>query len=1145
MSNLFKKVVSSIAAVTVALSIVAPVAGTSADYFGNSVGAANTLAENNIINDQSDNVSEYRLADKISREELSKVIVNLASLELLSGESIFADTDFAPWAEAYAKTLNENDMASSNTFFNPKDYTSKAEALKFVMSAKDIEMGVGSPWEVAYVDGGVEAGIANSFSDYSTDVTRGQVFIWAANALEYVAEDDDLLGSLLDDLVDEEDETDTEEEVVETPTATGTAEVSLSPETPEDGNVAVNTPRSIMLAFDVTAGAEDVELEKAELLFTGLGNSSDVEDVSIYSSTNESVSKQRSFSDNTLDLSFDKDVVVEAGTTATYYVAATIAQDEDLNTTYQIELTNLEASASVSSDGDIIGASLRPVSVTNKAKLSVDDNAASDTATVGERVKLAGFDVEEKADNEDVLIKTITLHQKGSIDGEYLSDLELLADGTVVASDLEVNSDDEIVVNLDYTLEAKEEVEFELRGVITGDVGETVHFQFESEDDIYAIGLSTGYNVSFDNAIDEATVDIASPEKVEGAEINVSFDKSDVDEAKPETDEVLVGTLNISSESDYEVNELTVTVTGTDASNVALTGAQIAEVVEELELDNTSYDEDAENANDVVYTFEDILLNAGDSESFELTFDVAEEDATSFEGYELSFEVEFVEIEDDVDDVTYTSSSTPDLNDILSTTAFDEKDIEIEAGSFELVQIKVNNTDLVLENGAEVVVYKAKGFVGDADTITINDIDFALSTTTTAGYGLADQSIDLDDVVNTATLRIDGVDHDGDIDSDSIDFRSLNHDLVAGQDDVEFLLVVELSDKEEDALANLTELAVNLDTSSLDVENSDNNDVVVDTSSANDSEAIVTIREEGTLAIAVVADSDRDEEIEETVLAGESGVALAELEIEAEYENVEIEDLAFVVAGGNFISTFENVRLVDESNNVMVDGGVVKYDGSNTTITFEDKFTVEYSDGEEEINALLVADLGIITTDDGENDVEAGNVTVTLDMSGATVEGEDSDNDLTPDTTATTTSKVVSIVPAIVTVSVEQELDTDEEEAIIVLSVDYGNNVLADDDLSITGINFTTASNAVITTVENDDDTDLTVGGAVPAITLTGVVASDVEVQDGDRYTITVDLTTDGKLEIAENGVTYDVDGASYTSANDNEVDLGTYKDSD
>jgi len=1012
MSNLFTKVISAAAGLAIVFSVVSPIAGVNAAF--TSLEAANTIAAEGVIVDQSANPSAYRLGDTTSREELSKIISNLGGLTVVEGESVFQDTDFASWSEKYAKALNEAEYAASNAYFNPKSNASKIEALKWVMEARDIESGVGSTWQEERVNGAVAAGIASSFTDYNADVSRGQVFIWAAEAWSASSSDEEasllesLLGGLTDDVVVD---TTTDTTTVTTPVVTtgGEVMVSLSPESPEDGLAAVNTPRVAMLAFDVSAGDTDVTLEQITLYHVGLGDRENVEDVTVYNSINESVSKTKDFNDNDLDISFDRDVVVKAGETQTFTIAATLIGDGSLNTTYQLELTDLEASGTVTGSSSIVGAALTPTIVSNSAELSVDEDTASDEVTIGEEINLAGFSIEENNDNEDVLIRTITLHQNGSIDDNYLEDLTLEADGVVIASGMMVNSDDELVMNVDYILAADDEVEFELMGTISGDVNETVHFEFEGTDDIYATGVSTGFNIGFAAGDEPQTADIANAEVVEGAEIDAVFDKSDVDETKVDVDDVLVGTLELTANSnDYEVTEIEVTVTGTAGITA----------IDDLYLGGQSFDDLSGN----VYTFEDIVLTQGSTEVLPLEFDV--NDNVALNGNDVVFSIKITEIEDDENNITYTDGGSDDVTTVLSTNAFDTQDIDIETASFELTQTQVNDRELVLANGTETVLYKAKVSVGDSDDVTIEDLELVLAAASTL-------TVDLDDVIDSATLNIGGSTYDADIDSNSVDFTSVNHVVTAGSDNVEILVTAVLQD--DDSIGILETITMELLAANLDLEDSDNETVTNVQLTTGSKDTTTTLREEGTFEILVLNDVDSDDNLENTVLAGNSAVVIAELELEAEYEDMDVELLEFTIPG-DFSDTLNDVMIVDGATTI-ADGAVVTSDGTTTTIKFED-FTV--ADADDLIEAELVADLATFTGTGDETSATLGAMVVSLDTATLEVDGADSNNTITSDTTGTVASETVTVVPTELVFSVSSLLNTGTAE--IEVTANSGTN---------------------------------------------------------------------------------------------------------
>jgi len=577
--NLFRKVVASI---TLAALVVSTGASSVSAYTNQDVMYANGLAANGIINDQSANPADYNFASLLLRSEAAKIAVNLDSDVTMKTtcDNSFADvTATTPntWVCGYAEALLDAGKVSANTNFNPLSNLTKSEATKMFMEAAgctDVYTDVAN-WQAETVAFAADNGIVDSFTDYNTPATRAFVFGVAYNAMNTCPvsdtadlECDETMAALgLCDIADNSNEDTTTDDNSNEDTTTNTsnenAMVELSPETPVDGSIAAGTPRTTVLAVNVTAGDTDLTLSKASLKYTGLSTATNVGELAIYLG-NDKVSKgsNKTFdSDNEKDLSFEKDTVIPAGQTKTLFITSTIAGG-NANESHQVTLVNIETK-----DGDLVGtplvgATLNPILVNNKAELELTDDTASENVTIGEEVKLAGFRLEETTNKEDALLKSVTITVSGSVDAENdIADLKLLADGVEIASNLTVNSDDEIIADLDYIIPADEKIDFELRGVVTGSVNDTIEMVFPNPtEDIYAVGDST--NVA--TTITISSSDIADAKTIDGSEVNVSFDKSDIDEAKPNAEKVAVGTLKISTDSsDYTVNKLTVTVKNT------------------------------------------------------------------------------------------------------------------------------------------------------------------------------------------------------------------------------------------------------------------------------------------------------------------------------------------------------------------------------------------------------------------------------------------------------------------------------------------------------------------------------------------------------------------------------------------------------
>ena len=1013
--NLFRKVIATIALTT----LVASMATTGVTANSTETSAANTLAAAGIINDHSADPAAYNLGDNVLRQEIAKVAANIAGLTpkaTCSGSfNDVSSTTPNTWACGYVEALLDAGLVSANASFRPEDSISKTEALKMMLEAAGYENVYTSAaaWQEQVVAFAVEKGITSNFFDVNAMATRGWIFERGSNSRDSVSMDDedDLLGDLLGDLGDDlDDTTDTTPTDTTDVSGNGTLSVSLSPETPSNNWVAASTPRTEVLAFDVTAGSEDVTLDEVRLEYTGLSDYADVDNVSLYMGANK-ISKGTSgkdFNDKYIEVSFENDTTIKAGETKTIVVTATLAGGTE-NVSHQITLTDLVANANVEMTA-ISSMMFNVVVAVNVSELDLNiDEVTGQDITVGETIKLADFELREENDNEDVVVKSMTFEVAGSMDHQDdISDIVLYVDGEEVVSGLTVNNDEEIVIALDYTIAADARATFELKAVVTGSVKEDLSANLT---EIYAMGIETGINtiitdggVAFDYAVNGST---AALRDIEGSEINVAFDKSDLDEARPNAEEVLVGTLKLSSDGEYNMARIEVTVTST---------TNVVDLIQKLELDGRGYDsDDSSTGTTRVFNFDDISLN-NEALELPLTFDVY--DNIALDGESATFAVKIITVEDEENNETYIDggAGTADVNNILSTNALDDNTIDIATATFTLGSTAINDKIVVLGNGVETIVYKGKINIGDADMVTLRD--FNLKRDTSGNYTVSG-AIDLSDLIDSATLNIGGQTFSADIDADSIDF-STSLDIEAGSDNLEVLVTVIL--KDNDGVNTNEVLAFVVDTAafSTDVEDSDGNalsagNLVVNT--ANSNIAINELLEEGNFSMIVLDDFDSNDNLENTVLAGSNSVVLAELELEAEYEDVKVKELTFSLSGtGDLSTTVENVRLVAGST-VLADGAIVSFDGTGTTITFKDDFTV--SDASNLIEAELVADLNRITGAGDQTSAVAADLIVLAAATGAIdSKGVSSNNDLVAIVAGSVSSETVSVVPTKLTFAV-------------------------------------------------------------------------------------------------------------------------------
>jgi len=1164
--NLFKKTTATIALVALVSGIFST--GVSA-YSSTQVEAANALAEAGIINDHSSDAAAYNLDQNVLRQEIAAVARGIAGLDKKTTcDNVFADVSATTpntWACLSVEALADAELIAKNENFRPEANISKAEAVGMMVKAAfgddySYDASKGTSWQEQVVEFAAANGVVASFTNYDTAATRGFVFESGANSISSTEEDDsdDILSDLLGGL-DDEDETTMEEEdeeTVTTPVVSGdnVLMVELSPESPTASAIAAGKDRTSVLAFDVTAGSEDVTLKELTLEYIGLSDSADFTVLSVYSD-NEKVSKGSSkkfSSDNEVDLTFENDTVIKAGETHTLVITSNVANNS--NVSHKVAVTNVKASSEV--EGDYIASvSFGVIDATNSASVEVDASKLTGDVTVGEVEDLADFSVEETTDKEDAIVKSLTFEFNGFDAEDDLSDVVLFVEGEEVASNLMVNNDDEIIIDLDYVIAADDRADFELKWVITGSINDTLTLTLT---DIYVIGAETGVisNITYDT--DKATdTDLASL-TIEGSEINVSFDKSDIDEAKPNAEEVLVGTLKLESVSDYTVNRLVVKAESTNGSGVTA-------IVDNVELDGSSYDvvsttttwttDDTNTGTTTVYyAFEDITLNAGNEVELDLTYDIL--DDVNLNGQSLTFTVSIIEVEDEENDEKYDASSNPTLSTVLSTNSLDAKTVDVETAKVTITQTKVTTRELVLGNGVEVVLYKGKLSAGDSDDITIKDLTLETSSgsaLSNSGGAISSATYDLEDIIDSAELNIGGKTFDADINVSEVEFNSINAVVAAGSDNVEVTITAIL--KDNDSVSQGDTLVLDkIKVADFLVEDSEGEDLLAGNKTVNQSSSTnITLNENGSLDFVIVNNGDNKDEIEDVVLAGTNSVALAEVELEANDEDMKVKELVFVAAG-DLTTTLADVRLVNGSS-VIADGAVITFEsGTGTLITFENDFIIE--DSSDEIKALLVADLERISTTGGE--VSADPVAMAVALSSIEAKGVNSNDDITANVGSSVTADAVTVVPALVTVSIDDELGTNDSDAVITFSIDKGNNDLDNDDVIVYSIELEAGIAGTGVTIRNDDNEAVVLSSANTAATLTLDLTSSANVElakiiDGDEYEFSVDGDND-EVRIVKYGVTYwiDLDDSGDTSntdgfselfkvSNDKVIDLGEY----
>ncbi len=520
MSNtLFKKVTASAAALSIVLSVVAPVVGVKAADA--TVDAANRLASLGVIVDNSTDPSKYNLGSNITRREMLKVMMNLSSVEVTETcTGKFSDLPASDWGCKYAEAALNAGFIAANAKFRPNDFVTEAEALKMVMQARGVAAAQGvEPWGESYRQAAVTAGILSAETTVSSTsaAKRSMVFVSADSAVEVTtgtsSEEDDTeidLGDLFGDLFGEDGQdletnsgstsetnsgstsTDNGSTVVVTG---GNVEVSLNPSSATSGTQIPNKGTVRFAKVDLTAGDKDVSINTIELSSVGLASVPTSTRV-WFEKDGRRLSGRAAFSsDRTAVVSFAPAYVVKAGSTEALdlYVELDTVAGNDFQFSGKIT-----SSSAASNNGSFTTAALRTASYT-VAPVDFSVQWAPSTYNQSEDyVELGRFRVQNNdtsSETRDVNFQSITLRQNGNGDLTDLSELYVERNGVKVSKEASISSKDVTFVLNDTVKDGASGIYYIKAKVLNvqNNNGDTYQFSLRNDQDLSAVEVLNGY----------------------------------------------------------------------------------------------------------------------------------------------------------------------------------------------------------------------------------------------------------------------------------------------------------------------------------------------------------------------------------------------------------------------------------------------------------------------------------------------------------------------------------------------------------------------------------------------------------------------------------------------------------------------------
>jgi hypothetical protein len=371
------------------------------------------------------------------------------------------------------------------------------------------------------------------------------------------------------------------------PTGSGLS-AALSSSTPAASTIPYNVQGQVYTSVNFTASNDGaVELTGLEVKRTGLGDPDNFRYVYVEVDGTRHGNKRTLGNDNTANLYFNTDsskITIPAGETVTVDIVADM-QDadgvEDTDTSGRtgdnalsiVSASAIDTSATVSGSFPVTGNQMSISSVgAPTVKLDIADTSETDVYLGDEQVEVAEFDVENDTSNEDVSFSQITLENNGSADANEVINYTLYNDNDeVISGPIAADSNDMIKFMLDdaITIEDNRSETFVVKADIYDGRLETVILNLDEETDLKAVGLNNGFNA----VVDDITANNGTTYKIQGGDLSFSEASSnpgDVDVAPQDEDVLFLASEVESLEEMMTITEMTFELDITDGTATSL-----------------------------------------------------------------------------------------------------------------------------------------------------------------------------------------------------------------------------------------------------------------------------------------------------------------------------------------------------------------------------------------------------------------------------------------------------------------------------------------------------------------------------------------------------------------------------------------------
>ncbi|UZE93489.1 MAG: peptidoglycan-binding protein [Candidatus Nealsonbacteria bacterium] len=502
--------------------------------------------------------------------------------------------------------------------------------------------------------------------------------------------------------------------------------VSLATDTPASTGVPYGSSVEF-LKFTLVSG-EDVNINSIEITAGGIGIYTNIDSVAIFDEDGIRISSTKNISsDGSAIFNFPTPLVVEAGVLQILTVKATAAFAGAGHVFY----LGISDSSDILSNASAVNGTFpingNPMNVLSATVGTATIAAATDlepSVPFGEDdVLLADFDIDVGA-AEDLLFSAIRFRNGGTNDDSLASNLRLICDGEEIATtELEDRYAAFSISNI--LIEKSDTVTCEVRGDIgTGSAGDTIKLYIKDETDVTMICKNTGFRAAVDTT-DLDTTGEAQNVTLAVGDFTIDFDKSSItgtpnQDVRPDTKNVVIATLKMTSNAENATIESITTGTGDDKFEIQGTGiASSTDIttgsIEMRDVETGAIYDLAETwvsgTKGYLSMTEEISLVKGVTKTFEIRLDLTSSIGNG-DTLKVVLEDGAFTITGDVSGESITDILPNSITSGISTVEFSSLDVTT-----------VTLTDVSVVGGAvDKIIYQASLEAGDSSPVTLKTV---------------------------------------------------------------------------------------------------------------------------------------------------------------------------------------------------------------------------------------------------------------------------------------------------------------------------------------------------------------------------------------------------------------------------------------